>query len=162
MRSWSTFSAHTSHEQTQTHKTHHGPNSKETTTFPHIVLFMANHGAYTQMLFCPKTPNVITLTLGLRLRYGLTTKVRAYDGATKNETWESHFMLLGVRESVKEWTSTFPSELPLWELEFWWISKFLESDYMGQNPLDWRVPYIIRKLLERRCPKWVPMTHLGT
>jgi len=32
----------------------------------------------------------------------------------------------------------------------------------GQNPLDWSVPYIIGKLLELRCLKWVHMTHLDT
>jgi hypothetical protein len=54
-----------------------------------------------------------------------------------------------VWESVTEWISTLVSELP-----------FLESDYIGQNPLHWKVPYIIEKLLERRCLKWVCMTHL--
>jgi hypothetical protein len=43
-------------------------------------------------------------------------KVRA-----KKETQESHLMLPGVKESVKEWTVALPSELPLWELESWWI-----------------------------------------
>jgi hypothetical protein len=39
---------------------------------------------------------VITLTLGLQHRQGLT-KVRA-----KNEAWESHFMLSGMQKSVRE------------------------------------------------------------
>jgi hypothetical protein len=30
----------------------------------------------------------------------------------------------------------------------------------GQNSMDWRVFYIIEKLLERRCLKWACMTHL--
>jgi hypothetical protein len=33
---------------------------------------------------------------------------------------------------------------------------------MGQNPLDWKVSYIIEKLLERRCLKGAHMTHLDT
>jgi len=56
---------------------------------------------------------VATLTLGSWPKQGLA-KVWA-----KSEAWELHFMLLGVCESVREWTSTFPSEFPLWELEFW-------------------------------------------
>jgi hypothetical protein len=71
-------------------------------------------------------------------------------------------MLSGVWENVREWTSTLPSELPLWELESWWILESLENDYRGQNPLDWKIHYIIGKLLEFICLKWVCMTHLGT
>jgi hypothetical protein len=61
---------------------------------------------------------VTTLDLGLRLRLGLT-RVWA-----KNEVRESHFMLLGVQKSVREWTPTLPSELPLWELESRWNLEF--------------------------------------
>jgi hypothetical protein len=64
-------------------------------------------------------------------------------------------------KSVREWTPTLPSELPLWELESRWTLKFLENNYKGQNPLDWRIPYIIAKLLKLRCLKWVHMTHLN-
>jgi hypothetical protein len=65
-----------------------------------------------------------------------------------------------VKESVREWTFTLPRELPFWELEFRWTSKFLESDCKGQNPLDWKVLYIIENLLKHRCLKWACMTHL--
>ncbi len=64
-------------------------------------------------------------------------------------------------ESVKEWTSTLPSELSLWELESQWTPESLENDCRGQNPLDWKVPYIIGKILERKCPKWSCITHFG-
>jgi hypothetical protein len=89
-------------------------------------------------------------------------KVRA-----KSEARESHFMFLGVWENVREWTSTLPKwELPsdfsLWELESQWSPKFSKSDFKGQNPLDWRFPYIIGKLLELKCLKWARMTHLST
>jgi len=53
-------------------------------------------------------------------------------------------------------------ELPLWELESQWIPKSSKSNYKGQNPMDWRVPYIIEKLLELWCLKWAFMTHLDT
>jgi hypothetical protein len=48
-------------------------------------------------------------------------------------------------------------ELPLWELE---STEFLEHNCRGQNPLHWRVFYIIGKLLKRRCLEWSRMTHL--
>jgi len=78
----------------------------------------------------------------------------------------AYFMLPRMWESVRGWTSTLPSELPFWELESrWtprWTLKFLESNCKGPNPLDRRAPYIIGKLLERRCLKWFRITHLDT
>jgi len=71
-------------------------------------------------------------------------------------------MLPEMWESVREWTPTLLSELPLWELESQWTSKSSENDCRDQNPLDVRVPYIIGNLLEHRCLKWVRMTHLGS
>jgi len=61
---------------------------------------------------------------------------------------------------VKEWNITLPNELSLWELESQWTFKSLESDYRGQNPLNWGVLYVFGKLLEPRCLKWACMTHL--
>jgi hypothetical protein len=77
-----------------------------------------------------------------------------------SEARESHFMFweCGSVRECEEWTSTLPSELPLWELEFWWTPKFSKSNYKGQNPLDWKVLYIIGNFLERRCPKWACIT----
>jgi hypothetical protein len=56
VHNWSTFGARTSHGQTQTHKTHHGPDLGETTTFPLIVYIVPLHEAHIQMAFCPRTP----------------------------------------------------------------------------------------------------------
>jgi len=71
-------------------------------------------------------------------------------------------MLSEVQENVREWTFTFPSEFPLWELESQWTPKFLKGDCKGQNSLDWEIPYIIgKKVLELKCLKWARMTHLG-
>jgi hypothetical protein len=64
-----------------------------------------------------------------------TTKARAYEGAGQEWARESHFMLPGVQESVREWTHTFPNEFPVWELESRWTPKFSKSDCKGQNPL---------------------------
>jgi hypothetical protein len=41
-----------------------------------------------------------------------------------------------------------------------WSPESSKSDCKGQNSLDWSVPYIIEKLLERRCLKWSCMIHL--
>jgi hypothetical protein len=60
----------------------------------------------------------------------------------------------------ENWTSILPSELSLWELNSGWTPESLKSDYMGQNPLDLIIPYIIGKLLELICLKWAHMTHL--
>jgi hypothetical protein len=55
VHSWNIFGARTSHGQTQTRKTHHGLNLRETTTFPFRVFFVLGHKAGTQMSSCPKT-----------------------------------------------------------------------------------------------------------
>jgi hypothetical protein len=65
----------------------------------------------------------------------------------KSEAQKSHFMLLGMWENVREWTPTLPNELLFWELESRLTSEFSKSNYMGQNPLDCRVFFIIWKSL---------------
>jgi hypothetical protein len=80
----------------------------------------------------------------------------------KIEARKLHFMLSGMQQSVKEWNPTLPSEFPLWELESQWIPKFSKGNCKGYNSLDWKVIYIIKKLLECRCPNWARVTHLGT
>jgi len=46
-----------------------------------------------------------------------------------------------------------PKWAPFWELESQWTFEFFGNDYRGQNSLDWKVLYNIRKLLELRCLK---------
>jgi hypothetical protein len=58
VHSWSTFGARTNHGHKQIHKTHHGPDLKEATTFPFIIFSMLGYGAYTQMSLCPKIPKL--------------------------------------------------------------------------------------------------------
>jgi hypothetical protein len=48
--------ARTSHEWPWTHKIHHGPDSGEATTFPHIVFSVPLHDTCIQMAFYPETP----------------------------------------------------------------------------------------------------------
>jgi hypothetical protein len=110
----------------------------------------------------PLTSNDQTKQLSCRnLSLGLATKARVGKVAVQKKAWESHLMLLGVQKSVREWTLTFPSELPFWELEPQWTPKSLEGNYRGQNPLDGIVICIIKKLLKLRCLKWAHMTHLN-
>jgi hypothetical protein len=87
VHSWNTFGARMNHKQTWTHKTHHNPDLKETTTFPLIVFSMHGHQAYTQMSFFPGIPKLripkfsklglsrfwrpITFCANLRLRWSL-------------------------------------------------------------------------------------------
>jgi hypothetical protein len=85
MHSLSTFGARTSHRQTQTHKTQHGLNLGESTTFPLLIYFVPLHEAHIQMAFCetqigvPKFSKLgflrfwgpITLCVNLWLRWSL-------------------------------------------------------------------------------------------
>jgi hypothetical protein len=120
-------------------------NIRRTLTLP--ILFYMNFHMW-------KTYVVTTLALGSQPRQGLT-RLRA-----QREARGSHLMFPGVQKSVREWTLTLPSELPFWELESQWTPESSEGNYKGWNPLDWRVLYIIEKLLKRRCLKWAHMTHL--
>jgi hypothetical protein len=51
MHSWNTFGAQMNHMHTWIHKTHHGPDLGEATTFPLIIFSMIAHGDCTQMSF---------------------------------------------------------------------------------------------------------------
>jgi len=78
-------------------------------------------------------------SLGSWPRQGLA-RVRA-----KREARESHLMLPGMQE-----------------LESRWTPKSSKINCRGQNPMNWRILYIIKKIFERRCLKWDHITHLGT
>jgi hypothetical protein len=84
---------------------------------------------------------------------GLATKARGCKVAGQERSSR-------VKESVREWTLTFLKEFPLWELESQWTFECSKGDYRGQNPMDWRIIYTIRKVLKCRCLKWAHMTHL--
>ncbi len=93
---------------------------------------------------------------------GLVTKVRACEGAGQEGRSGVTFHAFGNVGKCEGMSPTLPSELPFWELESWWTFEFSESDCKDQNPLDWKITYIIGKLLEHRCLKWARMTHLDT
>jgi hypothetical protein len=70
MHCWNIFGVKTNHEQTRTHKTHHGPGLREATTFPLIIYFVTGHGTNFQMAFCleipkwdPEIPKIGILTI---------------------------------------------------------------------------------------------------
>jgi len=112
----------------------------------------------------------VSITRGMKSLFGvyfivtptLGSRPRLAKAWAKKEAQESHFMLPRVQESVKEWTLTFPSELPLWELKSRWTPEFSRSNFRGQNPFNWKLLYIIENILKHRCLKWVRMTHLDT
>jgi hypothetical protein len=56
VHSWNIFGARTNHGQIRTHKTHHGLDLGETTTFPLIIYSVASHRTNIQMAFCLETP----------------------------------------------------------------------------------------------------------
>jgi hypothetical protein len=58
MHGWSTFASRMNHWHIQTHKTHHGPNMGEATTFPFIIFSVISQGNYIHMSFCPRTPKL--------------------------------------------------------------------------------------------------------
>jgi hypothetical protein len=49
------------HEHAQIHKTHHGPNLGEATTFPFIIFFVISHEGCIHMSFCPGIPNLLEI-----------------------------------------------------------------------------------------------------
>jgi len=62
---------------------------------------------------------------------------------------------------MREWTLTRPRQLPLGEMESRWTFEISESDCRGQTLMNYDVLYIIRKLLKRKCLKWVLLAHLN-
>jgi hypothetical protein len=90
----------------------------------------------------------------------LTTKARACKGLSQKWSLGITFHAPKSVRKCEGMNPTFPSELPLWELESRWTSKSSKGDYKGQNSLDWRLPYIIGNLLKFTCMKWACMTLL--
>jgi hypothetical protein len=94
------------------------------------------------------------------LNLGFITKVKPCKGV--GQKWSPRITFHAPKSvwMCEGMNPTLPSELPLWELEFWWILQFSEG--MGQNSLDWNILYKIGNVLEFRCLKWARMTHLDT
>jgi hypothetical protein len=68
---------------------------------------------------------------------------------------------LGSAKSVREWTLTLPSELPLWELESQMDSRIFIMRFQGSKPIGSKSSlYHWKKLLKFKCLEWACMTHL--
>jgi hypothetical protein len=115
------------HGETQTHKTHHGPDFKEATTFPLIGFSMFDHEVYTQMSFCPgnsklgvpKFPKLglswiwrpITSCVDLQLKWILNQSCSCH-GELSNGMWhvtctqimQNDFQFLVVRSEIDNLT----------------------------------------------------------
>ncbi len=92
------------------------------------------------------------------------SRQRHCKSAGQEEARESHHILPGVLESVREYEGVdlhTPKATPTWEMESRWTPETLESDCRGQNSMAHGVLYIIGKLLELRCLKWAHMAHLN-
>jgi hypothetical protein len=86
---------------------------------------------------------------------GLATKAMVYKVASQEEAWEWR-KVWGNEPSHSQGSFHFGS------FESQWIPEFSKNDCKGQNPMDWRVLYIIGKLLKQQCLKWACMTNLDT
>jgi hypothetical protein len=98
MYSLSTFGARMSHEQIQTHKTHHNQDLGEATTFPLIVYSMPLHGAHIQMAVCPRTPKWESGNC----QVGILATLEPHNFACKPLIWDE------VRSKVVSLVNNFP------------------------------------------------------
>jgi hypothetical protein len=86
--------------------------------------------------------NILFIMICRNPSLGLVTNAKACKGVSQKKAWESHFMLLGVQKSVKDWTphsqmsshfgSWTPNGLPNFQraisgVKIHWIEKFLIS-----------------------------------
>jgi hypothetical protein len=93
---------------------------------------------------------VTTLALGSRPRQGVT---RLW---AKKKTRESHHMLLGVPNSVREWTFTLPSEFPCWELEPQMDFRIFKVRLQGSKPIASKISLYHWKVIAP--PIWTSKT----
>jgi hypothetical protein len=110
---------------------------------------------FFKSIYIFKRKNVITLVLGSQPKQGV-----ARCGARGKP--ENHISCSW--ECKRVWRnepshSQMNSHLKNWSPK--WIIKFLKSNCRGQNSIDWDIPYIIEKILERKCLKWACMMHLN-
>jgi hypothetical protein len=98
---------------------------------------------------------VKTLALGSRPKQR-ACKVASQEGSPGviPHALESVGKCEGMNPHTPKATLTLGNGLPV-------DSRIFKGDFRGQNSMAWRVPYIIEKILERRCVKWVRMTHLN-
>jgi hypothetical protein len=130
---------------TLNHKTHHGPNSGEATTFPHIVFSAPRFGDYIQMALFPGTPKL---------------ESRNYPGWSLETLGAHNSWLQSLIATVATllWPSVGvkPNTWKSWDLESSRTPECLELDNKTQNTWNWGVLGVIGKVLKRRyrkCPR---------
>jgi len=106
------------------HKTHHGLDSGEATTFPHIVFFAMLRGGYIQMAFFPGTPKFPKLsrnyprTLGAcnsRLLGLITTRSKP-NLYPSSRSFQQH-ITISIRRSGRGLFPTFSSRESNWQFD---------------------------------------------
>jgi hypothetical protein len=143
-RSWlmhgsSTFGAWTSHGHTWTHKTHHGLDLGEATTFTLILFFVPSHKGCIWMLFCPRIPNLgllwlwsyITFCANLQLGWGLKQSYSPHQKLL-NDMW--HITYAQVNQG-NSWLLMIESQIEIWLSTFFLAITCVLSNWMGHvNP----------------------------
>jgi len=91
---------------------------------------------------------------------GLATKEGACKKARQEGDPRGISYTLGSVGKCERMNSHTPKATPTWGVESRRTPKFSRSNCRGQNPLVWRVLYIIGKILKLRCLKLDHITHL--
>ncbi len=125
---------------------------------PRVSCFNYIRGSFSHMCEwkIQKILNVTIVTLGSRPKQRLAkVQVRVKPTSHMSCSWKRR-RVWGNEPPHSQANSHFGS----WSLDR--LLNFQRVIVGGQDSLDWRVPYIIGKLLEHTCLKWAHMTHLGT
>jgi hypothetical protein len=91
---------------------------------------------------------------------GLATKAKGCKVTCQEGDLRVTSHALRSAKSVREWTLTLSSELPLWELEFQMDSRIFRAQSQRSKPIVLKSFYIIGKLLKHRCLNWAHIAHL--
>ncbi len=136
MLSWSTFGAWTNHWQTQTHKTHHGLDLGEATTFPFIVFSMPGHRASVATPFWAKCEDEAQNPKSGKLESSGTLENSERD--FRNQI-SLHLYALGVIEKVlkrrcPKWPCMSHLDIcsPSYGQKKGWESNWLSQPHFGQ------------------------------
>ncbi len=92
---------------------------------------------------------------------GLATKARGCKVAGEERSLRFMVHAFGSAKECEGIDLHTPKGTPILEVGVLVDSKCSKSACKGQNPMDWRIFYIIRKLLKFICLKWDCMTHLN-
>jgi len=102
---------------------------------------------------CTKTHDEIHDTFCHNPSLGLVTKARGCKVTGQERKPENERKCEGMNPHTLKGASTLGIRI---SVDF----RCSKSDCKGQNSMDWKVLYTIRKLLKHKCLKWARMTHL--